>query len=237
MRRAELDPPDVLKKHRAFKRWRRGVDLKKLVFTDEASPNRSMGRSHAWIPRVPIRSEPGPQNWGKNMTMIGAMHLSGGVTMGAMYKSATRERFVSSLRPYLAPKPCRGDIVVVDNARAHHDPEVAPVLAAVVSSVEYLPPYGYDLSPTKPGWALVKKHIRANSPGSPFALRRVGHRVRRRITPAHCDTGSATENSSFGPSDPGESGWFDWKALLKNGVSPIVMGFFPPRSMRTFWGC
>ncbi len=164
----------------------KGSDPSKLVFVDEAGANKSMGRSHAWMPRGAVQTDPRPMNWGKNMTMIGAMRLSGWITMGAMFQSANGERFVTWLRRYLVPQLRKGDIVLLDNARPHHHPDVAKVLATVGASVKYLPPYGYELNPIEPGWGLVKKHIRAKAPRSPAALRRVAHHGRRRITPGHC---------------------------------------------------
>jgi hypothetical protein len=60
-------------------------------------------------------------NWGTNLTMIGAMRLSGWVTMSTFFKTANRDRFVKWVANSLAPKLSSSDVVIMDNAQAHHE--------------------------------------------------------------------------------------------------------------------
>jgi transposase len=83
------------------------------------------------------------------------------------------------------PKLKRGDVVVMDNATAHHDPRVRSVLAAAGVRLLYLPPYSPDFNPIEPAWAIVKKHIRACAPRIAAALRRVARRARFRVRRDH----------------------------------------------------
>lgn len=162
------------------------MDANRLVFLDESGANLSMGRSHAWIARGHERIEPRPMNWGTNLTMIGAIRCDGWVTLTTMFQTANGERFSEWVRLRLAPKLRAGDIVIMDNARAHHDARVAPILRRCGVTVHYLPPYSPDFNPIEPAWSIVKKVIRANAPRTRAALRTIARRARWRVTPLHC---------------------------------------------------
>ena len=64
----------------------------------------------------------------------------------------------------LLPKLKRGDVVVMDNLRAHHDPRVEPACTARGVRVIYLPPYSPDFNPIESGWALQKQYVRRIAP-------------------------------------------------------------------------
>jgi transposase len=162
------------------------VDASRVVVLDEAAANTKMGRSHAWIRRGEELVDPRPMNWGKSLTMIGAVRLSGWVCLGTLWGAATYESFFSWFARRLLPKLRRGDIVVLDNAKAHKDPRLVRVARARGVALKYLPPYSPDFSPIEPAWAVAKKHIKAVAPREPDALMRVAHRARRRITRRHC---------------------------------------------------
>jgi transposase len=125
-------------------------------------------------------------NWGTNLTMVGAMRLSGWITLSTMFKTANGNRFVAWVRRQLAPRLRPDDIVILDNARAHKDARVAAIVEARGARVEFLPPYSPDFNPIEPCWALAKKHIRAVAPRNALALRKAAHAGRRRVRPAHC---------------------------------------------------
>lgn len=173
-------------KRLAYLLWAATVDPQRLVFVDESGANRAMGRSHAWVQRGDELVERRPRNWGDNLTMIGAMRLTGWVAMGTWWRAANRHRVVDWVRRRLAPKLRRGDIVVLDNLAAHKDPRIAQIVAGRGATLHPLPPYGDDLNPIEPGWGLVKKRIRAVAPRSGPALRRVAQHAWHAIRPRHC---------------------------------------------------
>ena len=152
-------------------RWRRRIDPDRLVFLDEAGANLSMGRSHAWVKKGQVHVEPRPMNWGKNLTMIGAIRRRGWVTLATQWSAATAQSFVTWVRRRLVPALRPGDIVVLDNLRAHTDPRVARLIRRCGARVHFLPPYSYDFNPIEAAWGLVKKRLRRT------------HRAR----PSHCD--------------------------------------------------
>jgi transposase len=60
------------------------------------------------------------------------------------------------LGPTLGP----GDIVVMDNLRAHKVPGIREAIEACGARVVYLPPYSPDLSPIEPCWSKLKTRLR-----------------------------------------------------------------------------
>jgi transposase len=162
------------------------VAPKRLVFLDESGLNVSMTRSHAWVKKGDEFIERTPMNWGKNLTLLGALRLTGWVVLTTMFASTNKELFVRWLADKLLPKLKPGDVLVLDNLSAHHDARVVPLCAARGVRVVYLPPYSHDFNPIEPGWALQKQHVRRFAPRDPWSLRRVARRARFRITPRHC---------------------------------------------------
>lgn len=165
----------------------RRIDPACLVFLDEAGANASMGRSHAWIPKGTELVDRRPMNWGVNLTMLGALRLTGWVTMSTQFQTANGDRFVEWLRTGLMPKLNPGDVIVLDNAKPHHDKRVADVCADHGVRVLYLPPYSPDFNPIESGWALIKKRLRAVAPRDRVALRRVARGARHCVLPLHCE--------------------------------------------------
>jgi transposase len=145
-----------------------------------------MTRSHAWVKKGCELIERTPMNWGKNLTLLGAMRLTGWVVLSTMFASTNRARFVDWLANKLLPRLRRGDVLLLDNLSAHHDPRVAPLCAARGVRVIYLPPYSHDYNPIEPGWALQKQQVRRFAPRDAASLRRVARRARFRVTPRHC---------------------------------------------------
>jgi transposase len=151
-RPAEQDRPDVRLKREGFRRWMERVDPRRVVVLDEAAANTKMGRSHAWIQRGEELVDPRPMNWGKSLTMIGAIRLTGWVCLGTLWGAATYESFSRWFVLQLLPKLSAGDFVVLDNAKAHKDVRLARVAKEHGVTIKYLPPYSPDFSPIEPAW-------------------------------------------------------------------------------------
>ena len=73
------------------------------------------------------------------LTLIGAIRLHGWVVLRTMFATANAERFVAWLTTHLLPRLQAGDVVVMDNLRAHHDPRVASRCRARGVRLLYLP--------------------------------------------------------------------------------------------------
>ena len=186
LRALEQLRPDVVDKREVFRRRVRRVPPHKLVFLDESGLNAAMTRSHAWVKRGQEYVERTPMNWGQNLTLLGAIRLTGWILLSTMFASTNKDRFVAWLRRKLLPKLHRDDVLVMDNLSAHHDARVVPLCRARGVRVLYLPPYSHDFNPIELGWGFQKQHVRRHAPRTRDALLRVARRARQRVKPRHC---------------------------------------------------
>jgi transposase len=167
-------------------KWVRRIDPDRLVFLDEAGANLAMGRSHAWVLRGREHVESRPMNWGDNLTLVGAVRRTGWVTLGTKWRAMTGDAFLAWVRRSLAPRLREGDVVLLDNLKAHTRPAVRAAIERRGARVRYLPPYSHDFNPIESAWALVKKHIRTCAPRHAVALRQVARAARHVVRPHHC---------------------------------------------------
>ena len=71
------------------------------------------------------------------------------------------EVFLFFLRHFLLPLLHPGDLVLLDNAKAHHVEQVRELIEQAGAQVVYLPPYSPDLNPIELAWSKVKHWPRA----------------------------------------------------------------------------
>lgn len=153
---------------------------------DESGLNLTMSRSHAWVKRGQEHIDRVPMNRGKNLTLLGAIRARGWVLLSTMFATTNAERFVAWVRTKLLRKLEPGDVLVMDNLSAHHDPRVETLCTAHGVRLLYQPPYSPDLNPIEPAWALQKQHVRKHAPRTAADLVRVARRARFRVTERHC---------------------------------------------------
>lgn len=99
-----------------------------------------MDRACAWVKIVQEYIKRRPTNWGKNLTVMGAIRLSGWVQLTTQFVTTTAERFVQWLKKRLLPKLAPREILVMDNLRAQRDTRVAPLYEAKGITIKYQPP-------------------------------------------------------------------------------------------------
>jgi transposase len=164
----------------------RRIDPRRLIFVDEAGAHLAMGRSHVWVRRGEEYVEARPMNWGDNLTLIGALRQEGWLTLRTKWRAVNTESFIQWVRRSLAPHLRPGDIVVLDNLKAHKNPVVRAIIERRQATVKLLPPYSHDFNPIEAAWALIKKHLRTVAPRTRVALRRAARAARYIVRPHHC---------------------------------------------------
>ena len=105
-------------------------------------------------------------------TMISSVRLDGtsacmtiaGATDTEVFRAYVRDILVPSLRP--------GDIVVLDNLRAHKSEATLALIAAAGAQTRFLPAYSPDFNPIEMMWSKVKTLLRAAGARSHSALLR-----------------------------------------------------------------
>ena len=158
----------------------------RLVFVDETGVNTTMARTHG-------RAAPGervagrvPKGHWRATTVVGAVRLDGccaAMTMAGGTDAAAFAAFVEhSLVPSLRP----GDIVVMDNLRAHKAAGVKAMIEAAGATVAYLPPYSPDFNPIEKMWSKVKQLLRTAAARTQEALQQAIADALRAVTASDC---------------------------------------------------
>src|SRR5437773_266801 len=60
------------------------------------------------------------------------------------------------------PFPSKNSVLVLDNAKIHHDQELLNYLDAFGVKVEFLPPYSPDLNPIETAFSTIKQFLQRN---------------------------------------------------------------------------
>lgn len=132
----------------------------RLKFLDEAGSNLALTRLHGRAAPGERIAEGVPQNYGENVTMLAAIGVGGVQAPMTVNGAVDGVVFLSYVREVLCPTLSEGDIVVMDNLRAHKVAGVREAIEAAGARLEYLPPYSPDLNPIEKCWSKVKTFLR-----------------------------------------------------------------------------
>lgn len=141
-----------------------------VVFLDETGSNLAMARDYARAPRGQRAYATKPVKRGGRVTMLGALGLEGVIATMTVDGFTDGDVFVAFLQEVLVPQLRPGQVVIMDNLKAH---KVSGVMAACTDaqvSLLYLPPYSPDLSPIEECWSKVKAILRAKAARTREAL-------------------------------------------------------------------
>ena len=122
-----------------------------------------MPRLYARAPRGQRALATKPVNRGRHVTMLGALSLQGLVAAMTGEGFTDGEVFLAFLQEVLVPQLQPGQLLILDNLKAHKVAGVADACAAVGVRLLYLPPYSPDLSPIEECWSKVKTLLRAKA--------------------------------------------------------------------------
>ncbi len=145
-----------------YRRWLDKIDVRNLVFVDEAGLNLSMSRlfARALNGERAFGSIPGTK--GGNISLIGALNLDGLVAAMTIPGSTNTEVFLTYVTQVLVPQLWKGAIVVMDNLKAHHAESIRVAIESAGAKVKFLPPYSPDLSPIELCWSKLKQFLRSS---------------------------------------------------------------------------
>jgi transposase len=146
------------------------LDVKRCKFIDESGVNLAMTRLYGRAPRGERAFGSVPINYGANITIIGALGVSGLVALMTVDGATDGEVFRAYVSQVLGPTLKRGDVVVMDNLRAHKVSGIREAIESRGARLVYLPPYSPDLSPIECCWSKLKTALRAVGARSRGAL-------------------------------------------------------------------
>jgi transposase len=158
--------------------WRGEVSqlpAKQLVFVDECGSNIALTPIYARAPKGERAKGSVPRNRGKNTTLIASLSLAGMGAAMILEGSANATAFEIYVEQLLLPSLQAGQIVVMDNLRAHKGERVRQAIEAKGCQVLFLPGYSPDFSPIEETFSKLKTY-----------LRRAGARTREALEEAIC---------------------------------------------------
>lgn len=146
-----------------------------MVFVDECGSNIALTPLYARAPKGERAQGRVPRNRGKNTTLIASLSLEGMGAAMILEGSANGAAFELYVEQLLAPSLHAGQIVVMDNLRAHKGERVRQAIEAKGCHVLFLPGYSPDFSPIEETFSKLKSD-----------LRRAGARTREALEQALC---------------------------------------------------
>lgn len=147
------------------------VNLKDLIFLDEAGTHLGMTRRYARSEKGKRAYDQAPKTRGKNVTLIGALSWTQGFIAPMTWPGGTDGvTFRTYVEEVLVPQLWEGACVVMDNFRSHHVEGIRAAIEAVGAKLIYLPPYSPDFSPIENSWSKIKEFVRSQAPRTYDAL-------------------------------------------------------------------
>ncbi len=146
-----------------------------MVFVDECGSNIALTPSDARAPKGQRAHGSIPRNRGKNTTLIASLTLEGMGEAMILEGSANGAAFETYVEELLAPSLRTGQIVVMDNLKAHKSERVRQVIEDKGCQLLFLPGYSPDFSPIEETFSKLK-----------MSLRRAGARTREALEEAIC---------------------------------------------------
>jgi transposase len=137
------------------------LDLHCVKFIDESGLNLAMTRLYGRAPRGERVLGSAPQNYGPNVTLLGALSCTGLEAVMMIEGATDADVFRAYVREVLGPTLRAGDIIIADNLSAHKAAGVQEAIAATGARLLYLPPYSPDLNPIEQCWSKIKAFLRA----------------------------------------------------------------------------
>jgi transposase len=147
-------------KRSAFKQRFRGVDPERLIFVDESSTNVALTPRYGRAPKGRRAHGKAPRNWGKNVTLISSVTLSGLGPSMSIEGSSDTDSFGLYMREVLAPRLEAGQIVLMDNLSVHTSAWVRELIEQKGCLLWLLPSYSPDFNPIEEAFSKVKNLIR-----------------------------------------------------------------------------
>ena len=138
-----------------------GIPTENLIFLDEAGANLSLIRHSARAKKGKRAHSCRPQKRSKNVSIIGAIGLSGLISQYSILGATDGLTFEAYISQKLVPKLWEGAYVVMDNCSIDKGKEVEKLIEAAGAKLIYLPPYSPDFSPIENCWSKVKNILRS----------------------------------------------------------------------------
>jgi len=159
-------------------------EVSRLKFVDESGVNLAMTRRYGRAPKGLRVVGAVPQNYGQQVTILGAMSLAGIGAVMTVEGATDAEVFRAYVKQVLGPTLVPGDIVLLDNLGVHKVSGIQQMLARRRIRLRYLPPYSPDMAPIESCWSKLKIHLRTAKARARDALDAAIAQALATVTPA-----------------------------------------------------
>jgi transposase len=137
------------------------LDARRLVFVDEMGSNLALAPLYAYAPKGERVYCKVACNRGKNITLLASMTFDEGIGECMVIEgSTTAAVFESYVEKVLAPTLKEGQVVILDNLKAHKGDRVRQLIEARGCEVVFLPAYSPDLNPIEEAFSKIKGILR-----------------------------------------------------------------------------
>jgi transposase len=157
---SEQDTERVQQARASYREEVATLDAQRFKFIDESGVNLAMTRLYGRAPSGERVIGAVPQNYGANVTMLASLGSHGIEAMMTIEGATDTEVFRAYVEQVLRPTLHPGDIVIMDNLRAHKAAGIREAIEQTGAQLLYLPPYSPDLSPIERCWAKLKTYLR-----------------------------------------------------------------------------
>jgi transposase len=140
------------------------VDPDRLVFLDESGLKTNMTRRYGRARNGNRCFDATPCGHWEARTILSSIRLDG-TTQSLVFEGAVdRKMFDAYIKEGLAPTLRPGDIVIMDNLKAHKSQAARDVIHMHQAEVLFLPAYSPDFNPIENMWSKVKQLLRGIKP-------------------------------------------------------------------------
>jgi transposase len=160
LRATEQDTEKVQQHRKEYAEEIKEIDPDDLIFIDETGSNIAMCRQYARSPKGERIHDTRPSKRKGNVTIIGALSISGIVAAMTINGSADGAVFLAYTTEILVPQLRPGNVVVMDNINIHKVAGIKQAIESVGARLINLPEYSPDLNPIEECWSKVKAILR-----------------------------------------------------------------------------
>jgi transposase len=162
------------------------MSAERLVSIDETWATTNMARRHGRAQRGQRVVAAVPHGHWKTTTFLAALRHDGLAAPCVFDGAINGARFLAYVEQALAPTLRKGDVVVLDNLRAHKVKGVREAIEARGARLLYLPPYSPDFNPIELAFAKLKALLRTTARRTVDTLwHAIGHALDT-FSPAEC---------------------------------------------------
>ena len=127
-----------------------------------------------------------PHGHWKTLTLVAALRVDRMTAPYTIDGAMDGPSFLAYVEQVLAPTLHKGDIVFMDNLRAHKIVGVREAIEATGAELEYLPAYSPDLNPIEQAFSKLKAALRKGAARKVNALLKLIGKLVKSFAPEEC---------------------------------------------------